>query len=231
MSGPTLPAEPGERLIVPLDFPSGREALAMARRLEPVRWVKVGLELFCAEGPGIVEDLASMGKQVFLDLKLHDIPNTVAGAVASVTRLPVRLLTMHASAGPKAMEAASRAAAERDDFGVLAVTRLTSDATGGSDFADVARFAEGAAQAGLFGVVCPAAAAPLVRERFGDRLARVVPGIRPRGVEAHDQVHVATPEKAIAAGAHWIVVGRAITRADDPAAAARGILAALAGGA
>jgi len=223
-----LPTTPLERLIVALDVPTEREALALAERLGAnVLWVKVGLELFCTAGPGVVRELAGMGKRIFLDLKFHDIPNTVAGAVAAASRLPVQLLNMHAVAGTKAMEAARAAAADRPDLGVIAVTRLTSDDTAGPGFADVERLAEGAVRAGLFGVVCPAAAAGLLRERYGDALARVCPGIRPAGGEAHDQVHVSTPEGAVAAGAHWIVVGRPITRAPDPAAAARGLLEAL----
>lgn len=228
MSGPLLPRTARERVIVALDLPGSREALDMARRLgDSVLWVKVGLELFCAAGPAVVEELARSGKRIFLDLKFHDIPNTVAGALRSAARLPVGLVDLHASAGPKAMEAAARAQGERDDLGVIAVTRLTSAADGPADFDDVWRLADGAAEAGLFGVVCPAAASSILRDRFGDRLARVVPGIRPSGTDAHDQVHVATPEGAVRSGAHWIVVGRAITQADDPAAAARRIVASL----
>ena len=228
MSGPVLPRAARERLIVALDLPGSREAVEMARRLDDsVLWVKVGLELFCSAGPAVVEELARSGKRVFLDLKFHDIPNTVAGAVRAAARLPIGLVDIHASAGLKAMEEAARAQGERDDLGVLAVTRLTSAADGPGDFDDVRRLAEAAVQAGLFGVVCPAAASSVLRDRYGDRLARVVPGIRPSGVAAHDQIHVATPEGAVRSGAHWIVVGRAITQADDPAAAARQIIASL----
>ncbi len=228
MSKPALPASPRERLIVALDAPGSAQACDLARRLgDEVLWVKVGLELFCSAGPSVVEDLAGLGKRIFLDLKFHDIPNTVAGAVRAVARLPVALVNLHAAAGAAAMEAAAEAARDRSDLGLLAVTRLTSDARGGEGFDDVVEQAEAAARAGFFGVVCPAAAAPLLETRYGDSLARVCPGIRPRGADAHDQVHVATPEGAVAAGAHWIVVGRAITQASDPAAAARRILEAL----
>jgi orotidine-5'-phosphate decarboxylase len=223
-----LPTTPLERLIVALDVSTESEALTLAERLGPnVLWVKVGLELFCTGGPPIVRALAGMGKRIFLDLKFHDIPNTVAGAVKTASKLPVQLLNLHASAGVKAMEAAQAAAAERSDLGIIAVTRLTSDESAPSGFADVERFAEQAARAGLFGVVCPAGAAPILRSRYGDSLVRVCPGIRPAGGEIHDQVHVSTPEGAFAAGAHWIVVGRPITRAADPGLAARGILEAL----
>jgi len=225
---PQRPTTPLERLIVALDVPTEGEALNLVERLGPnVLWVKVGLELFCSNGPSIVRALAGMGKRIFLDLKFHDIPNTVAGAVSSASKLPIQLLNLHASAGSKAMEAAQAAAADRSDLGIIAVTRLTSDDSALSDFADVERFAEQAARAGLFGVVCPAAASPILRSRYGDSLVRVCPGIRPAGGEARDQVHVSTPEGAVAAGAHWIVVGRPITRAPDPALAARGILESL----
>ncbi len=228
---PRLPTTPLERLIVALDVPTEGEALALAERLGPnVLWVKVGLELFCTAGPPVVRALAGMGKRIFLDLNFHDIPNTVAGAVAAASRLPIQLLNLHAAAGPRAMEAACSAAAERSDLGIIAVTRLTSDEGAAAGFSDVERFAEQAHQAGLFGVVCPAAAAPLLRSRYGDSLVRVCPGIRPAGGDVHDQVHVSTPEGAIAAGAHWIVVGRAITRAADPAQAARVTLGSIAGG-
>jgi orotidine-5'-phosphate decarboxylase len=223
------PQTPKERLIVALDVATAEQATALAEQLgEEVLWVKVGLELFCAAGAPMVERLARMGKRIFLDLKFHDIPNTVAGAVAAVTKLPVHLVNMHAAAGEAAMRAAAEAASARADLGLLAVTRLTSQARGGVDFSDVERAAEEAAEAGLFGVVCPAQAAGRLRDRFGRRLARVVPGIRPAGANADDQVHIATPEGAIRAGADWIVVGRAITRAEDPAAAARAIQAAIA---
>ena len=228
MMGPVLPRTARERLIVALDVPGPHEAVEMARRLdESVLWIKVGLELFCAAGPSVVEDLAHLGKRIFLDLKFHDIPNTVAGALRSVARLPIGLVDIHASAGSRAMEEAARIQSARGDLGVIAVTRLTSAEDGPADFSDVRNLAEAAARAGLFGVVCPAAAASDLRETYGDRLARVVPGIRPAGSASHDQIHVATPEGAVRSGAHWIVVGRAITQAADPAAEARRIIASL----
>ncbi len=167
------------------------------------------------------------GRQIFLDLKFHDIPNTIAGALRSVARLPIGLVDIHASAGSRAMEEAARIQSSRSDLGVIAVTRLTSAEDGPAGFADVRNLAEAASLAGLFGVVCPAAAASDLRETYGDRLARVVPGIRPVGSASHDQIHVATPEGAVQSGAHWIVVGRAITQAADPAAEARRIIASL----
>jgi len=229
MSEGLRPRAPRERLIVALDFPAADQAVGMAERLgDTVLWVKVGLELFCTAGPGVVEDLAGLGKKIFLDLKFHDIPNTVVGAVKSVARLPIHMINMHAAAGEKAMKAANEAISSRPGLGLIAVTRLTSQAEGGSDFSDVLKAAEAASAAGLFGVVCPAPTAGMLRERFGDRLARVCPGIRPTGTASNDQVHVATPEGAVAAGADWIVVGRPITQASDPAAAAREIQSRLA---
>ena len=230
MPGPDLPVSPRERLILALDLPSGEEAVTLARKLSgEVLWVKVGLELFCRGGPRVVEELASLGKRIFLDLKFHDIPNTVARAVAAAARLPVQLIDIHAAAGMRALEAAHKASSGRSDLGLLAVTRLTSEEADEGGFDDVARLAEMASRAGLFGVVCPAAAASRLRACHGDSLARVCPGIRPRGSDAHDQVHVATPEGAVASGAHWIVVGRAVTQAPDPIRAVREILAGMAG--
>jgi orotidine-5'-phosphate decarboxylase len=228
MQRPALPSSPRERLIVALDFPTAREAVDFARGVgDDVLWVKVGLELFCSAGPDVVRDLASLGKKIFLDLKFHDIPNTVARAVESAGKLPVGLIDLHASAGPNVMRAAQEVVAGRSDLGLLAVTKLTSDERGDAGYADVERLAGEAAGAGIFGVVCPAPAAARLRELHGDRLARVCPGIRPTGAEANDQVHVATPAGAVEAGAHWIVVGRPITRAADPAAAAREIAASM----
>ena len=219
-----------ERLIVALDEPGAREARELAERLgSEVDWVKIGLELFCSAGPGIVSELAGTGRRIFLDLKFHDIPNTVARAVAAVARLPVCLVNVHAAAGEEALRAAAEAAAHRSDLGLLAVTRLTSQAQGEAAFADVEAAAERALAAGLFGVVCPAPSAARLRARFGDRLALVCPGIRPAGTALDDQVHVATPRGAVEAGADWIVVGRPITRATDPAAAAVAIRQQLEG--
>jgi orotidine-5'-phosphate decarboxylase len=229
MQRPSLPSTPRERLIVALDFPTPREAVDFAAKVgDDVLWVKVGLELFCSAGPGVILDLAALGKRIFLDLKFHDIPNTVARAVEATAKLPVGMINLHASAGPKVMKAAQEVIAGRSDVGLLAVTRLTSDERGDAGYTDVERLAGEALACGIFGVVCPAPAASRLRELFGDGLARVCPGIRPAGVQADDQIHVATPAGAVEAGAHWIVVGRPITRALDPAAAARGIAESMA---
>ena len=234
---PAHPRLPQDRLIVALDFPNAVEALEFTERLEQTcRWVKVGLELFVAEGPGIVASLAAQGFSVFLDLKLHDIPNTVAGAVRTASAAGARLLTLHASGGPAMLSAASEAAT-----GVavapqlLAVTVLTSmdltqlQAVGVSDppAMQVARLARMAWQAGIRGFVCSAEEVAATRGAYPEATL-VIPGIRPTGAAVGDQKRVATPASAIAAGADFLVVGRPITQASDPARAAAAILEEMA---
>ena len=217
--------------IVALDMRTGAEALTLARRLgDSCRFYKVGSELFTAEGPAVVRALRDeLGADVFLDLKFHDIPNTVAGAVRSAVALGVRLLTVHASGGRQMLDVAQRAA-DGSACGVLAVTVLTSlDATTlsenwGRESAvdvqhEVLRLAELAATAGVHGIVCSGAEAALVRARFGDRLAMLVPGIRFADGDVHDQQRVMTPAAAQAAGARYLILGRAVTAAPDPMAA------------
>ena len=227
--------------IVVLDYPSAAAALALVDRLgERARFYKVGLELFTAEGPSVVHALRERGADVFLDLKLHDIPNTVAGAVRSAARLGARLLTVHTAGGP-AMLAAAAEAAEGTGCGLLGVTLLTSldAATTGAVFGrevvalddEVVRLAALADAAGLHGVVCSGHEAALVRDRFGGRLATLVPGIRLAGGAAHDQARVVTPAAAARAGARYVVLGRAVTAAPDPAAALSAIVAELEGAA
>ena len=220
--------------IVALDFPSADAALSLARSLgDRCRFYKVGNELFTATGPAIVRALRDeLGADVFLDLKFHDIPNTVAGAVRSAARLGVRLLTVHASGGAAMLDAAGKAARDAggDTCGVLGVTALTSldsttlaSAWGRTDGLDmereVLRLAGLAADAALHGIVCSGAELGAVRSQFGDVLAPLVPGIRLQGGEAHDQRRVMTPSAAQAAGARYLVLGRAVTAAPDPAAA------------
>ncbi|MCS6854036.1 MAG: orotidine-5'-phosphate decarboxylase [Elioraea sp.] len=232
------PSGPG-RLIVALDLPEAGAAAALARALVGrVGLAKVGLELFVAEGPGGVARVAEAGLPVFLDLKLHDIPNTVAGAVRSAARLGAAMLTVHAAGGPAmiaaAREAAEAAAGQRPLL--LAVTVLTSldeqdlAAVGlaGPAEAAVLRLARLALAAGADGLVCSAREVAALRAAFGPGPALVVPGIRPEGSPADDQRRTITPREAVAAGADWLVVGRPITRAADPVAAARGIAASLA---
>jgi len=233
------PANPTARLVAALDTAELARAEAWAAALAPrVGLLKVGLELFAAAGPEGVSRVARLAP-VFLDLKLHDIPNTVAGAVRSVLALRPAMLTVHA-AGGRAMVAAAREAAERagaERPAILAVTVLTSldDAAlaeaGVAEGAgrQVLRLAQLALEAGADGLVCsPQEVAPL-RDAFGPAPMLVVPGVRPAGSDAGDQARVATPAAAVRAGADWIVLGRPITQAADPAAAAAAIAASLPG--
>ena len=228
--------------IVALDYSSSEPALAMARTLgDRCRFYKVGSELYTAAGPAIVRTLREeLGADVFLDLKFHDIPNTVAGAVRSAARLGARLLTVHASGGAPMLVAARQAADEvaGGACGVLAVTVLTSldtgvlgAAWGRSDALDmereVLRLAELAAGAGVHGIVCSGAEVGAVRARFGDRLAPLVPGIRLAGGNAHDQSRIMTPAAAQRAGARYLILGRAVTADPDPTAAMDRVLAEL----
>jgi orotidine-5'-phosphate decarboxylase len=230
------PSAARDRLIVALDTSEAARALALGESVAPqAGLLKLGLELFCAEGPSMLGRLA-VHRPVFLDLKLHDIPNTVAGAVRSLLPLGAAMLTLHAGGGP-AMIAAAREAAERapDRPILLAVTVLTSmdaealGATGvaGGPAQQVLRLARMAMAAGADGLICSPREVPLLRDALGEEPMLVVPGIRPTGSEAGDQARVATPEQAVADGADWIVVGRPISGAGDPAAAARAIVAGL----
>ena len=214
--------------IVALDVPSRASALEMVRTLgDRCTFYKVGSELFTAEGPDMVRALREEGREVFLDLKFHDIPQTVRAAVTSAARLGVRLLTVHASGGRAMLEAAASAAsAEGGRCKVLAVSVLTSldaaavgEAWGRRDIdveTEVLRLAGLARDAGLDGLVCSAHEARVVRQEFGSDFELLLPGIRLAGDPAHDQSRVATPSAAAAAGATYIVVGRAVTGAADP---------------
>lgn len=219
----------GDRLIVALDVPSGAEAVAIARQLAPAtRFFKVGSRLFTLEGPRVIEQLVSDGNRVFLDLKFHDIPEVVAGAVANAARLGASMVTLHASGGQEMMRAARAAVDELPEANrpvLLGVTVLTSfsaelwDQTfpGYGIAIAVTRLAVSAREAGLQGLVCSALELSRL-ERI--RLIKVVPGIRPSGCDADDQSRIVTPAGAIAAGADYLVVGRPITRASDPLGAA-----------
>lgn len=228
--------------IVALDFGSTEEALALARSLgESCRFYKVGSELFTAAGPSVVQALRDEGADVFLDLKLHDIPNTVAGAVRSAARLGVRLLTLHAVGGATMLRAAQEAAssaAGQSGCNLLAVTVLTSfdaeslAASWGRDSveveSEVVRLAGLADDAGLHGIVCSGAEAGAVRATYGDRLSLLIPGIRLAGGSSHDQRRVMTPAAAQSAGARYLILGRAVTAAADPVRAMSTVLAELA---
>ncbi len=226
-----------ERLIVALDYPDAKAALDLVDRLEgATRWFKIGLELYVAEGNSLVAELQRRGYSLFLDLKFHDIPNTVASAVRSVARLGVQMLTVHAAGGPAMLAAAAEAAGETGSgLALLAVTVLTSmddgqlQATGvaGDVTTQVETLARMAYSNGAQGFVCSAGEVANLRNRLGGKPLLVIPGIRPEGTATGDQRRVATPGAAIAAGASYLVVGRPITRAADPGVAARSILAEI----
>jgi orotidine-5'-phosphate decarboxylase len=223
-----------QRLIVALDFQSGAEALAMATRLQGTcRWMKVGLELYLGAGQKIVDDLRNLGFSIFLDLKLHDIPNTVAGAVRSVASGGASLLTLHASGGPAMLSAAAEAASKIEDAPrLLAVTVLTSmneaelAATGVfiSPRDRVLQLGAMAMAAGVGGLVCSPLEIASLRDALGQSPLLVVPGIRSATDDKGDQSRTASPAEAISAGASMLVVGRPITTARDPAEAAAGVL-------
>lgn len=231
LSSPTRSAR--DRVIVALDVPDAERALALIERLDGIiQWFKVGLELYLSEGNGIVDTVRSRGYSVFLDLKLHDIPNTVAGAVRSVSRTGAEMLTLHAGGGPAMLAAAAEAAAALPAAPkLLAVTVLTSmdlpqlQAVGisASPTAQVLRLARMGWETGIHGFVSSAEEVAAMRRSFPDATL-VIPGIRPAGAAVGDQKRVATPVAAIASGADYLVIGRPITQAADPAAAAQAIL-------
>lgn len=230
--------QPQEKLAVALDFQTAREALDLVDRLEgSCRWMKVGLELYCASGNALIETLRNRGLEVFLDLKLHDIPNTVAGAIRSVANVGAGLLTLHAGGGEAMLRAAAAAAAQSPSSPrLLAVTVLTSmDAaqlhgTGVADApaAQVLRLARLAGSCGIEGLVCSSEETAAIRRELGASSFLVVPGIRPTGADVGDQKRIATPRAAIERGASMLVVGRPITQAKSPGDAARAILAEIA---
>jgi orotidine-5'-phosphate decarboxylase len=225
---------PADRICAAVDFPSWRAAEPFARAVAPhVGMLKVGLELFAAEGPSAVAAAAALGRPVFLDLKLHDIPNTVEGAARSAAASGAALLTVHASGGAEMVRAAVRGAGGR--VRILAVTVLTSldgpalDAVGlaGPPQAAAVRLARLAVGAGAGGLVCSPHEVAAVRAAVGAAPLLVVPGVRPPGAAKGDQARVATPAEAVRAGADVVVIGRPLRDAPDPAAAARAIAASL----
>jgi orotidine-5'-phosphate decarboxylase len=231
-----LPASSGmrERLIVALDVPSAGEAQKLVSRIGDVAGVyKIGLQLFTAEGPSVVRDLVNSGRRVFLDLKLHDIPTTVALAVKSAAELGVSMLTVHASGGAAMLRAATEAAAGR--LNILAVTVLTSlndddmqeIGISGRVSDQVLRMAALAQGSGCQGIVASPHESLMVRKSLGEGFAIVTPGVRPAGAESNDQQRIATPAQAITNGASHIVVGRPITHAPDPALAAAAIISEM----
>ncbi|MDD3952491.1 MAG: orotidine-5'-phosphate decarboxylase [Lentisphaeria bacterium] len=218
-------------LIAALDVDSREEAFAIVEKIgSSVEWYKVGKQLFTRCGPELISGLKQRGKKVFLDLKYHDIPNTVAQAVRSAAAIGADMVNVHASGGPAMLKAAAQAAAE-SKICLIAVTVLTSldqqelNAIGIQDSpADqVLRLARLTQQAGLAGVVCSAREITLIQNACGKDFLTIVPGIRPAGADAGDQKRIMTPAQAAAAGASYIVVGRPILAASDPSEAAQAI--------
>jgi orotidine-5'-phosphate decarboxylase len=225
--------------IVALDFGDAAAALHLVKELGDLcRFYKVGSELFTAEGPAVVRGVIELGASMFLDLKFLDIPNTVRGAVRSAAGLGVRIMTVHASGGRPMMEAAVAAArdagSECEIFAVTVLTSMDSDALSsvwGRPLEDlegeVLRLARLAHDSGAHGIVCSGREAAAVRETFGDALATLVPGVRLAGGDRQDQARVITPREAAAAGARYIVLGRAVTAAESPRSAMKAVLADL----
>jgi len=231
--------EARKRLIVALDVPDAGAAAALVARLEGACvWFKVGLELFTAAGPAVLEPILKGDHSVFLDLKFHDIPNTVAGAVRSAAALGAKLLTVHAGGGPAMLRAAQEALLDfNNPPQLLAVTVLTSmDAVqleavgvGPAPAAQVEALARMGLDAGVRGFVCSPQEVAALRAIAGPEGVLVIPGIRPAGAGAGDQKRIATPAEALRLGASYLVVGRPITQAADPARAAEAILEEMAG--
>jgi orotidine-5'-phosphate decarboxylase len=225
-----MPTTNADRIIIALDVQTKEEGIALVSRLTDARTFKVGLELFTAEGPALFRKLKALRKDIFLDLKLHDIPNTVAGAVRSAFKHGVQMMTVHTSGGremmAKAAEVARQTAAEtgRPKPVLLGVTVLTS--LKGADLEEVGMGADVAAQvlrlaglakaAGLDGVVCSPQEIEVLRREYGRELVIVTPGIRPVWAAAQDQKRIMTPAEAVAKGADYLVIGRPITGAPSP---------------
>ena len=237
--GPARSAPASSRRPVPivaLDFPRVEPALAMVERLgDACKFYKVGGELFTAAGPQIVQTLRALGKDVFLDLKFHDIPNTVRGATRSAAAIGAKLVTVHATGGREMLEAAVEGAGSK--CGVLGVTILTSidaamlrTAWGRKSlevYGEVLRLAGECAEAGAHGVVCSGLEAQKIGAKYGDKLKLLVPGIRPAGGRTDDQKRTVTAAEAARAGANYIVLGRMITEAKDPASELRSVMTTL----
>jgi orotidine-5'-phosphate decarboxylase len=228
-----MPISP-DRIILALDLDSPDEALRWADRFgSRIGCYKVGLQLFTRSGPGLVRELRQRGADVFLDLKLHDIPNTVARAVESLISLDLKFLTIHTLGGGPMIEAAVQAAASAPQTTVLGVTVLTSlsdddisqlgfDHTASGQAVHLARLG---AASGLKGLVCSPIEVPILRNQLGPELTLVTPGVRPAGADTNDQSRIATPRRAIDDGASHLVIGRPILAAADPEAALAAILA------
>jgi orotidine-5'-phosphate decarboxylase len=219
-----------QRIIVALDVQTKEEGFALVSRLKDARTFKVGLELFTAEGPALFRKLKSLRKDIFLDLKLHDIPNTVAGAVRSAFKHGVQMMTIHTSGGREMMVRAAEAARAAAEAGhgpkplLLGVTVLTSlkgpdleeVGVGAAVASQVLRLAGLAKAAGMDGVVCSPQEIEILRKEYGRELVIVTPGIRPVWAAAQDQKRIMTPAEAVAKGADYLVIGRPITAAPSP---------------
>lgn len=230
-------------IIIALDFPTGEAALDFLDRFSEPVYVKIGMELFYSEGPSIVREIRKRGHRIFLDLKLHDIPNTVKSAMKVLAGLGVNMTNVHAAGGIRMMAAALEGLTEgADEAGLgrrpllIAVTQLTStdqetmnrELLIDGEVRDVCvRYAANAASAGLDGVVCSAWEAPMIHEAVGAAFCTVTPGIRLLGDAKGDQSRVATPARAMELGSDYLVIGRSITRAEDPVAAYHRCLAEL----
>ena len=236
-----LPSRPQDKIIIALDVPDTDGALrlidSIADHGEPPALCKIGLELFTAEGPSVVKAVKARGCEVFLDLKFHDIPNTVAHAIRSAAGLGVAMTTIHAVGGPVMMEAAAKAveASGNSDLLILAVTVLTSmdsdqlSSTGINvePKEQVLRLVGLASKAGIGGIVCSPLEISAIRESFDEKLRIVTPGVRPIWAAAGDQKRVMTPAEAVAAGSDWLVIGRPITASENPKEAYAKVVAEL----
>ncbi|MBC2604517.1 orotidine-5'-phosphate decarboxylase [Pelagicoccus albus] len=224
-------------LILALDIEEREDALALLKKAGPeLKWAKIGLQMFTKYGPDYVRQIADLGKNVFLDLKLHDIPNTVAKAIESVGKLPIQMLTIHTCGGKEMMEWAIKAQQSvNPELQLLGVTVLTSMDQNSLELlgikqspADrVAHLASLAKDAGMSGLVCSTHEVKTIREAHGDHFQLITPGVRPAGAEAGDQKRIMTPAQAREVGSTYIVVGRPIYGAENPAAAVASIKAEL----
>jgi orotidine-5'-phosphate decarboxylase len=236
----------GAKVMVALDKPDAETALRLAAQLEGTGcWMKVGMELFYAAGPSVIRALKSRGFKVFLDVKMHDIPNTVRGGARSITRLGVDLFNVHAAGGLAMMKAAAEGVAEANAAGtadkdplIIAVTQLTSTnctvlneeiGIPGTIEEAVVRYAKLARNAGLNGVVASPLEVGSIKAACGTDFVTVTPGIRPRGADAGDQSRITTPKEAVEGGTDYLVIGRPITEAADPGEAFQNILKEMTG--
>jgi len=213
-------------LILALDLPSREASFKLLDQLGPaVQWVKIGLQLFTRYGPSIVEEIAARGYNIFLDLKLHDIPNTVASAIKSLEGLPIKMLTLHASGGEEMLKQAAiaqqSALPEALLLGVTVLTSLDQEAlnslgVNATPEEQVVRLAQLCKDSGVSGLVCSPLETHYLKETLGDSVTLVTPGIRPEGSNANEQKRITTPQQAATSGASFIVVGRPITQAANP---------------